>query len=83
MSNGVLVSRQAVVAQPWLEPLVEGCLRGVGCGAVAAFPARLGPEGPLRPLSGGVGLPAAVLAGGSEHGEAGEVDRGGEQGEVG
>ena len=32
---------------------------------------------------GAVGLPGPVLANGSEHGEAGEVNRGGEESEVG
>jgi hypothetical protein len=44
-------------------------------------------RGPFIPgvsrLSAGVRRPGAVAAGEAEHGEAGEVDRGGEQGEAG
>ena len=35
-------------------------------------------EGPFGPPLRGVGLPAAMLSGESEHGEAGEVDGAGE-----
>ena len=70
-----------VVSVLWAGPLgvaawATAVLSGGGvCGSAV--------RGRFRLFSGRLGLPAAVLGGESEHGEAGEVDGGGEQGEVG
>jgi len=88
VSNGVGVAAGVVGDLLWLRAggsgwLLERWVVPPAGGVRGALSAGTAVQRGPGPRSGGVGLPDALLCGESEHGEAGEVDGGGEQGEVG